>query len=98
MIDYKIVWNSEEPMDPNKEVVDIRLSIKGEEYSANFMTLDYLQYLFEKNQKTGECASGRYFSMPNLILVQKIDDDTIRNTIEDLIKNEEVLQYFSKPI
>ncbi len=79
------------------EAVEVTLITKqGEKYSANFITRNFLDYIFDKNRKTKECANGTYFCMPNLIIVNEIDKEPIKITIDDLIKNQEIENYFKK--
>ncbi len=92
-----IYWPSSEPINTNKESIDVRvLTTKGEEYSINFTTMNFIQHMFEKNKRTGECVSGKYFCMPGMILVEKIDEPTIKATLDDLIKNSEIKTYVTK--
>ena len=94
---FKINWTSSEPSDPTNEAVDVRLTAPdGEEYSANVTTRGFLDYMFEKNRRTGECAGGAYFCMPGMIIVREITEGTVRATIDDLIVNHEMDKYFRK--
>jgi len=93
---YKIRFLPEE-FNPKREVVDVRLTtMGGDEFSANFVPHTYLGYLFDKNKRTGECASGSYFCMPGMVVVEKVDKSTIRKTVDDLILNLEIEEYFRK--
>lgn len=84
--EFKINWTSSEPYDIENEAIDVRITTSsGEEYSANFTTLKFLDYVFEKNRRTGECSSGTYFCMPGMIIVEKLTEDNIKRTIDDLI-------------
>jgi hypothetical protein len=94
---FRINWNSSEPFDIENDVIDVRIKTKSrEEYSANFTTLKFLGYLFEKNKRTGECLSGTYFCMPNMVVVEKLTEDNIRRTIDDLIDRLCIENYFTK--
>jgi|SRR3989338_6965195 len=82
-------------IDPENTAVDVVLTtLSGDDYRANFATLKFIKYMFEKNRRTGECASGSYFCMPGLVIVERIDEEKIKNTIDDLIKNREIEEYF----
>ena len=52
--------------------------------------------MFEKNKKTGECANGTYFCIPQMVLVEEISEQNVRATIDDLINNLEIESYFKK--
>ncbi len=94
---FRFNWTSSEPFDPRRETVEVRLTTKdGEEYLANFTAKGFIDYIFKKNKKTGECVRGTYFCMPNMILVEEISEGNVRATIDDLIDNLEVEDYFTK--
>ncbi len=95
--DMRIVRPGSEPIDVHNEAVDVRVrDVSGLEYSANFVTSAFLDVMFEKNKRTGECADGSYFAMPGMIVVRQVDEGTIKRTIDDMIKNEEIELYFYK--
>ena len=82
--------------DPKKEAVEVILTTdSGREYYAGFITKDFINYMFEKNKRTGECSNGTYFTMPKMIIVEEISRKNIKKTIDDLISNFELKDYFS---
>lgn len=84
------VWN------PSNDNVDVEVRFAdGRSYGATFFTLANLESLFEKNRKTGECASGLYLWAINMILVRELSMENIERTIEDLIANEEFESAFA---
>ncbi len=94
---FRFNWTSSEPFDPRNETVEVRLTRRdGQEYTANFTAKNFIDYMFEKNKRTGECAQGTYFCMPNMILVEEISEQKVRATIDDLIKNLEIETHFRK--
>ena len=94
---FRFNWTSSKPFDPRKETVEVRLTTRdGQEYSAYFTAKGFIDYIFEKNKKTGECAKGAYFSIPNMILVEEISERNVMATIDDLINNLEIETYFKK--
>src|SRR3989344_783844 len=83
---FRFNWTSSEPFNPRDETVEVRLTTRdGQEYSANFTAKGFIDPMFEKNKRTGECAKGTYFCMPNMILVEEISEENVRKTIDDLI-------------
>ncbi len=93
---FELVWNSPEALNPEREVIDVRLTTNdGKNYSANFVARGFLDWVFEKNKKTGECAEGTYFAVPRMIVVERIDEVSVRKTIDDMINNWEIDNYFS---
>ena len=92
---FRINWTSSKPYDPLKETVEVILTTKdGQEYLANFTAKGFIEYMFEKNKRTGECANGTYFCMPHMVLLEEISEQNVRATIDDLIKNSEIGLYF----
>ncbi len=63
-------------------------------YVATFFTYDNVKTLTEKNKKTGELLSGKYFWASDMILVHRIDRDTIEKVIDDLIREKYFDQLF----
>ena len=50
----------------------------------------------QRYTKTGECAAGSYFWASNMIIVQKLTEQTICQAIDDLLAAEEFMSIFSK--
>jgi hypothetical protein len=63
-------------------------------YVATFFTYDNVKTLTEKNKRTGEQLGGKYFWASDMILVERVDRDTIENVIADLIKDNSFDQLF----
>jgi hypothetical protein len=57
-------------------------------YVATFFTYDNVKTLTEKNKRTGELLGGKYFWASDMILVDRIDRDTIEKVVYDLIKEK----------
>ena len=95
---FNITWPDPESVNPDYAAAEVRVRTKsGKKYKAMFITLDYVGYLFKKNKKTGECASGTYFRMDDgFILVRKLDRRDVKTTIDDLIQNDEMGRAFSE--
>ena len=92
---FKIKWYASKPFDPENEAVDVVLQIRnGQEYWSNFTTPKFLKYMFKKNSRTGECAGGTYFCLPGMVVVRRIDKESISKTINDLIEDQVVSKYF----
>lgn len=92
-----VQWPDCAKQDPNSEAVDIVVKIMdGSSYYSTFLTRKYIDYLFEKNKRTGECSGGIYFAMPRFVILEKLTDQNIRKVIDDIIYNLEFEDYFSK--
>ena len=93
---FRLNLPGEEPYDPENEAVDVRLLTQdGLEYESNFVARKFLDTMFEKDKRTGECAQGTYFAMPNMIIVNRVDESTVRKTIDAMIENLEIDIYFT---
>ena len=47
-------------------------------------------------RKTGECANGSYFWTSDMLIVQKLTEQTICKTVENLLADGEFESVFSK--
>ena len=47
----------------------------GERYAATFVTVENISSLFKKNRVTGECASGSYLWVADMIIVQRLEHE-----------------------
>ena len=62
----------------------------GERYAATFVTVENISSLFKKNRVTGECASGSYLWVADMIIVQRLEHEVIWVTIRDLMEQGEL--------
>jgi len=70
--------------------VDVVLEFaNGERYGATFFTLDNIRSLFDEWATTGECLNGLYVWASNMIIVQRLDQWTIEQTIAHLVATDE---------
>lgn len=68
----------------------------GEQYVATFFTYQNKEWLKQKNIKTGECLSGKYFWARDMIIVERIDRQTIEIVITELLDNHEFMSIFDR--
>jgi hypothetical protein len=74
---------------------DVIVTLKnGNRYIASFFTYRNIQWLKEKNQRSGECLNGKYFWASDLILIDKINRKEITEVIQNLIENDEFESVF----
>lgn len=78
--------------DDNSDVI-VTLS-DNRKYVATFFTYDNVKTLTEKNKRTGELLSGKYFWASDMILVDRIDRNSIEKVIDDLIKENDFDRLF----
>ncbi|WP_299888814.1 hypothetical protein [uncultured Lacinutrix sp.] len=68
----------------------------GDKYVATFFTYENINWLRQKNQKTGECLNGKYFFVTDLILIEKLNREEILKIINHLIDEDEFFKAFNK--
>lgn len=93
---FEIRWHDPDNHDPANAAEEIRLTANGQEYMATFATINFIAQMFEKNRGTGECSDGAYFCMPKMIIVKRIDEYTVRRTIDGLISDQQLEIYLDK--
>ena len=79
------------PMIGGKEFTDDNVDVivtfsDGRRFVGSFFTYDNIMTLTEKNRRTGELLSGKYFWSSDLILIDRVDRKSIEAVIDDLIK------------
>jgi hypothetical protein len=80
-----------ESWDFHDDNIDVEIDLSdGKRYSANVFTISNIRSLMDKNKSTGECSGGLYMWSSHMILVEKLDPETIRRTIEGLVEDEEL--------
>jgi hypothetical protein len=94
LYNFHVYWPSEEDLDTKNEYVDLIINKEGKEYTGSLITLSYISRLFEKNRKTGENKEGSYLCLPNTIVVNDLENETIRKTLDDLIDKGFFNKYF----
>jgi hypothetical protein len=52
--------------------------------------------LMEKNRRTGECLYGRYFSAPNMLLVDEVSRERVEEVVAELIATGEFPAIFQR--
>ena len=85
---YSIVIFSgnSDPLNESDDNVDIQVNFSdGSFYAATFFTIENIKALFEKNRRSGECASGLYFFCPDMVVVETLNLDSIERVVEHLV-------------
>ncbi len=96
--DYELtIYRGITPLDSNNDNVDVEVTFpNGESYSAIFFTLQNIETLMKRYQKTEECADGLYFWASDMVIVQQISEKTICATIDKLLAEDEFESVFPK--
>jgi hypothetical protein len=96
--DYQLtIYHGIDPLDPDNANVDVQVTFpNGESFSAVFFTLQNIDTLMKHYKKTGEGANGLYFWTSDMLIVQKLTEQTICETVDNLLAEEEFASVFSK--
>lgn len=83
---YRIEIFREAPVDPEDDNVDVYVHFEdGRSYIATFFTLRNIQNLMEKDRRTGENDGGAHFWATDMVIVRRLDPETVRLAVEDII-------------
>ena len=63
-------------------------------YIATFFTYVNIDSLRRKNERTGECLNGKYFWATDMILIDKINRESILSVIDFIIETGEFYNVF----
>ena len=96
--DYQLtIYNGIAPLDPDNDNVDVHVTFpNGDSFSAVFFTLQNIETLMKDYRKTGECANGLYFWTSDMLIVQKLTEQAICETVDSLLADGEFESVFSK--
>jgi hypothetical protein len=75
------------PEDDNSDVI-VTLT-DNSRYIATFFTYTNIVRLRQKNKRTGGCLNGKYFWASDMILIEKINRDTILSVVKYMIETED---------
>lgn len=86
-----------EEVDPADDNVDLEVTFEdGSRYAAIFCTLNNLRSLFAKNERTGECNGGLYLWASDMVIVKELTEESISETVADLIARGDLEAAFSE--
>ena len=96
--DYTLtIFHGIAPLDPDNANVDVHVTFpNGESFSAVFFTLQNIETLMKDYKETGECANGLYLWTSDMLVVQKLSEQTICEIVENLLAEGEFASVFSK--
>ena len=96
--DYQLtIYHGVDPIDPDNANVDVHATFpNGESFSAVFFTLQNIATLMKDYEQTGEGANGLYFWTSDMLIIQKLTEQTICETVENLLAEGEFAFVFSK--
>lgn len=91
------IFKGDRELDLTNDNVDVEVVFNnGDRYSATFFTILNIQFLLDQYKKTGECSNGLYIWASDMIIVENISENIIRNVVLDLLHSGELYTSFSK--
>ena len=85
-------------LNPEDDNVDVFVYFAdGRKFVATFFTVSNIRSVMRKDRGTGECAGGLYFWASNMIVVERLDRETIERTVADLMRSNEFAKAFEGP-
>lgn len=76
--------------DPDNDNVDVVVQLSdGERRTITFFTVGNIASLMRRHAETGECLSGRYFWSVDMVIVDTLTIERIREVIEEMVANGE---------
>ena len=84
--------------DPDCDAIDVILKTKdGDEYVGIFMTLKFMEYMFDKNKRTGERKNRTYLAFSdNPVILEKLTKENIKKAIDALIDELAIEDHFKE--
>jgi hypothetical protein len=87
------------PASIENDNIDVIIGLSnGEFYNVSFFTLKNIQSIMFSYEETGECASGKYFWAKNMLIVQDLSEETIREAIVSIVESGEYENCFGEPV
>ena len=86
-----IFSGNSDPLNEDDDNVDVQVTLDdGSYYTATFFTLVNINRLFDKNKQTGECGFGLYFFSSDMIIVEKLNPETVERVVSELMDEGEM--------
>ncbi|OQP43450.1 hypothetical protein A4H97_11065 [Niastella yeongjuensis] len=82
------------PEDDNSDV--IVTFTDNTRYIASFFTYTNIDSLRRKNERSGECLNGKYFWASDMILIDKINKESILSVVDYMIVTGEFYNVFKQ--
>ena len=81
---------------PDDDNTDVIVTFSGgSKWVATFFSYDNIKTISSKNQKTGECLSGRFFWATDMILIDRVTRERIEEVIIHLIDEGDFTDIFN---
>jgi hypothetical protein len=92
-----IEWPATDPGDPEDANVDVMVTFgDGSRYWATFFTVRNVSSLMARWRVSGEYGGGNYFWAIHAILVDRLEEATIRMAIANLLEEKDFHSAFGR--
>ncbi|WP_151742062.1 hypothetical protein [Acinetobacter seifertii] len=68
--------------------IDFNVTVDNIKYAGTAVTLKNIEYLMEKFRTSGDCHFGRYFLQSNMLILEEMTIDCLRDALLDIVKNK----------
>ena len=87
----------QDPIDRFNSNSDVIFELNdGSRWAATFFTYKNIETIRKKNQLSGECLNGTYFSAALMILVSEMSEDIIKAVLQEMLISGELEAYCHK--
>lgn len=77
------------------ENLDVFVTYQNKQYVGSFFTYKNIESLIAKNKEWGECLNGRYFWASDMILIEEITPELVREVVVEMINDGTFFTAFS---
>ncbi len=68
--------------------IDFNIILDNIKYAGIAVTLKNIEYLMNKFRASGDCHFGRYFWQSNMLILEEMTFDCLRDVLLDIVKNK----------
>ncbi|WP_375068984.1 hypothetical protein AB9L18_01380 [Stenotrophomonas lactitubi] len=91
-VEVVLLGEVEDVLDDNVDVV-IKFP-QGEVRTSTFFTMKNIEGIIARYRSSGECLAGRFFWSKDMVIVEDLREETIRETIHELVRSGEYRHAF----
>lgn len=86
----EVLVGMDDPRTVDDTDVVVRLLPSGARYSATVMTIEVIQRIMDRHAKTGESLDGRFFQIPDLLILRGSGVEEIVDVIRHMVRTDDV--------
>ncbi|MGK8801594.1 hypothetical protein [Acinetobacter seifertii] len=68
--------------------IDFNIIVDNIKYAGTAVMLKNIEYLMNKFRASGDCHFGRYFWQSNMLILEEMTIDCLRDALLDIVKNK----------